>query len=44
MAMEKHEACKKVCVSLSDLVYIFSSTEAIPRKGLENGGPAAVLG
>uniref|UniRef100_A0A8C2ARV4 Multidrug resistance-associated protein 1 n=1 Tax=Cyprinus carpio TaxID=7962 RepID=A0A8C2ARV4_CYPCA len=23
---------------------IFSSTEAVPRKGLENGGPAAVLG
>lgn len=44
MDMEKHEACRKMCVILSDVENIFSSTEAVPRKGLENGGPAAVLG
>uniref|UniRef100_A0A671NKW8 Multidrug resistance-associated protein 1 n=1 Tax=Sinocyclocheilus anshuiensis TaxID=1608454 RepID=A0A671NKW8_9TELE len=39
MDMEKHEACRKVCVIRSDVEYIFSSKEAVPRKGLENGGP-----
>uniref|UniRef100_A0A8C1NLS6 Multidrug resistance-associated protein 1 n=1 Tax=Cyprinus carpio TaxID=7962 RepID=A0A8C1NLS6_CYPCA len=42
MDMEKHEACRKMCVILSDVENIFSSTEAVPRKGLENGGPADV--